>query len=97
MHDTDIRAIRLAVLASAPGKPVPLALNVGTEEFAMKVTPLEAIATAHMLLKSALDSMGPLSLDQPDRLATPEDCVHLATSMLSDALDGFRERKASHD
>lgn len=97
MHDTDIRAIRLAVMASAPGGPVPLSLNVGAEKFAMKVTPIEAIATAHMLLKSALDSMGPLGLDQPDRLATPEDCVHLASSMLADALEGFRERKASHE
>ena len=97
MNDTDIRAIRLAVMASAPGKPVPLSLKVGTEKFSMRIPPLEAVATAHMLLKSALDSMGPLALDQPDRLATPEDCVHLANSMLADALEGFRERKASHE
>lgn len=93
MNNVDVRAIRLAVLASAPGGPVPLSLNVGAEKFAMKVTPLEAIATAHLLLKSAIDSIGPLDTSDPDRMATPEDCIHLATSMLADALDGFRERQ----
>lgn len=92
MNNVDVRAIRLAVMASSPGGPVPLSLNVGAEKFAMKITALEAISTAHMLLKSALDSIGPIRAPESDiDLEAPERRVVLATTMLRDALTDLRQ------